>query len=150
MKEGPFYSPFLLTVMCAHAARFDHGSEIGGILVARARLLLGDIIHRPSSLPTLQALLQLSAHDFACGSTSQAWLYSGMAFRMAGDLGVYYNSTKVAALRNTSAEDLEVRKRLSWSCFCWDKIISLYLGRMPALPELPYDQHPEFRKFSNS
>lgn len=143
---GPCYSPFLLTVMCAHAARFDQG-KTSEILISRARLLLGTEIHRPSCIPTAQALLQLSARDLAYGSISQAWLYSGMAFRMVSDLGLHHSTAKIATLGNLGAEDMEIRKRLFWSCYFWDKAISLYLGRMPVLPELPFERSPVLCKF---
>ncbi|BAE62024.1 unnamed protein product [Aspergillus oryzae RIB40] len=77
------YRPaFMLVVMCAHAAHFDD-HQISELLISRARLLLGTEILNPSSIPTAQGLLQLSARELAWGSISQAWLYSGMAFRMA-------------------------------------------------------------------
>lgn len=139
---GPCYSPFLLTVMCAHAARFD-SRRMSEMLVSRARILLGVEIHRPSCIPTAQALLQLSARDLAYGSISQAWLYSGMAFRMVSDLGLHNSTAQIATLGHLSAEDLEIRRRLFWSCYFWDKAISLYLGRMPVLPELPFNRSPE-------
>lgn len=139
---GPFYSPFLLTVMCAHAARFD-STKTGELLISKARLLLGTEIHNPSSIPTAQALLQLSARDLAYGSMSQAWLYSGMAFRMVSDLGLHHSTTNITTLGPLSAEDLEIRRRLFWSCYFWDKAISLYLGRMPVLQEVPLNQPPE-------
>lgn len=69
--KGEYFSLFLLTVLCAHSARFQEG-RIGDILISRARLLLGTEIHKPSSIPTVQALLQLSARDLAYGSISQA------------------------------------------------------------------------------
>ncbi|KUJ07656.1 uncharacterized protein LY89DRAFT_631273 [Mollisia scopiformis] len=140
--DGPYFSQFLLIVLCAHAARFQNG-QIGHMLISRARLLLGTEIHRPSSIPTVQALLQLSARDLAFGSISQAWLYSGMAFRMVSDLGLHQSTAKMVELGHLSSEDLEIRRRLFWSCYFWDKAISLYLGRMPALTELPSDPAPE-------
>ncbi|KFY89941.1 hypothetical protein V500_05394 [Pseudogymnoascus sp. VKM F-4518 (FW-2643)] len=139
---GQYFSEFLLVVLCAHAARFQEGNT-GDLLISRARLLLGTEIHRPSSIPTVQALLQLSARDLAYGSISQAWLYSGMAFRMVSDLGLHHNSGKILDLVYLTAEDLEIRRRLFWSCYFWDKAISLYLGRMPTLTELPFDNVPE-------
>ncbi|KAH7381367.1 fungal-specific transcription factor domain-containing protein [Phaeosphaeria sp. MPI-PUGE-AT-0046c] len=142
MTGGPYYSPFLLTVLCAHAARFGQ-VEMRDLLTSRARLLLGNEIHKPSSITTVQALLQLSARDLAYGSISQAWLYSGLAFRMVSDLGLHHNNAKLQALGHLTVEDLEIRRRLFWSCYFWDKAISLYLGRMPALPDLPLDHTPE-------
>lgn len=56
-----------------------------------------------------------------------------MAFRIAIDLGIHLPSDRLQSYVNTlTAEDIEVRKRLFWSCYTWDKAISLYLGRMPA------------------
>jgi hypothetical protein len=117
---GPYFSQFLLTVLCAHAARFHHG-QIADILLSRVRLLLGAEIHRPSSIPTVQALLQLSAREMAHGSISQAWLYSGMAFRMVSDLGLHHSSGKILSLGQLTPEDMETRRRLFWSCYFWDK-----------------------------
>ena len=56
-----------------------------------------------------------------------------MAFRMAIDMGIHLPSDKLQAyVKTLTAEDIEIRKRLFWSCYTWDKAISLYLGRMPA------------------
>jgi len=123
--DGPYFSQFLLVVLCAHAARFEparfEDKKLGDMFNARARLLLGTEIHRPSSIPTIQALLQLSARDLAYGSISQAWLYSGMAFRMVSDLGLHHIRGRVSDLGQLSSEDLEIRTRLFWSCYLWDK-----------------------------
>lgn len=55
-----------------------------------------------------------------------------MAFRLAIDLGVHLPTEKFQNhVKALSAEDIEIRRRLFWSCYTWDKAISLYLGRMP-------------------
>ncbi|KLU83191.1 hypothetical protein MAPG_02256 [Magnaporthiopsis poae ATCC 64411] len=128
---GRYYSEFLLTVMTGHAAKY-HDDNCGDLLLARARRLLGTAIQQPSSIPTVQALLQLSARDLAHGSISQAWVYSGIAFRMASDLGLQHSGTDVKGL---APVDLEIRRRLFWGCFFWDKATSLYAGRLPAVTE---------------
>ncbi|KAL5461000.1 hypothetical protein PMIN07_005508 [Paraphaeosphaeria minitans] len=132
--SGRYYSEFLLTVMCAHAAKYVEGNY-ANILLSRVRHLLGTAIQQPSSIPTVQALLQLSARELAHGSMSQAWNYSGIAFRMASDLGLEYIGPNV---RGLGPVDLEIRKRLFWSCYFWDKATSLYAGRLPAITELPH------------
>jgi hypothetical protein len=114
---GRHYSEFLLTVICAHAAKYDN-NDSADILGTRARALLGAAIQEPSSIPTVQALLQLSASQLAQGSISQAWVYGGIAFRMAIDLGLQHVAKQINSL---SPVDLEVRRRLYWSCFFWDK-----------------------------
>ncbi|VUC20450.1 unnamed protein product [Clonostachys rosea] len=133
---GRYYSEFLLTVICSHAAKYQDG-EYADMLLARARRLLGNAIQEPSSIPTVQALLQLSARDLAQGSISRAWVYSGIAFRMASDLGLQHSGPD---LRGMGAIDLEVRRRLFWSCYFWDKATSLYAGRLPAVTEV---LHPD-------
>jgi hypothetical protein len=143
---GPSYSPFLLTVLCAHTARFD-SRELSELLIARARSLLGAEIQRPSSISTAQALLQLSARDLAYGLISQAWLYSGMAFRMVSDLGLHHSTGSIETLGSQNAEDFEIRRRLFWSCYFWDKAISLYLGREPVLTDLPLNHSLELREW---
>jgi hypothetical protein len=120
---GRHYSDFLLTVICAHAGKYEKFSS-ADTLLTRARALLGTAIQQRSSIPTVQALLQLSALDLAQGSISQAWVYSGIAFRMATDLGLQHVSKKINGL---SPVDLEVRRRLYWSCYFWDKYDFQYI-----------------------
>ncbi|CAL5869493.1 uncharacterized protein PFLUO_LOCUS3723 [Penicillium psychrofluorescens] len=55
-----------------------------------------------------------------------------MAFRMAIDLGLHISPDKLCHhTESLYPEDIEIRKRLFWSLYSWDKHISLYLGRMP-------------------
>jgi hypothetical protein len=129
---GKYFSQLLLSVMCCHSTRFTK-KELAAQLLMRVHLLLGEQIQDNISIPTVQALLQLSARQVGQGAVSQGWLYSGIAFRMAIDLGLFNKTDPTTC----SAEDREIRKRLAWSCFCWDKAMSLYLGRMPALREPP-------------
>ncbi|UNI19481.1 hypothetical protein JDV02_005663 [Purpureocillium takamizusanense] len=130
---GRYYSEFLLMVMCGHAAKYQDSNNGSEFLLARARRLLGAAIQQPSSIPTVQALLQLSARDLAHGSISQAWVYGGIAFRMASDLGLQHSG---AGVKGLSRLDLEIRRRLFWGCFFWDKATSLYAGRLPAVTEV--------------
>ena len=117
---GPYYSDFLLLVLCAHASRYQDIHQ-ADLLHARVKLLLGEAIQKPSAVPTTQALLQLSARELAQGTISQAWLYSGMAFRMAQDLGLQHYGHDIAELKKLTPVDVEIRKRLFWSCYFWDK-----------------------------
>lgn len=127
-----YSSPLLISVVCLQATRFtDHALKEE--LHSHVRLHLSQEIFREPSIPTVQALLQLSARDLGNGSLPQAWLYSGMAFRMAMDMGIF---TRPRNPRDDPT-DVAVRGHLAWSCFAWDKAVSLYLGRTPSLPEPP-------------
>ena len=131
---GRFFSELLLSVICLHATRFtDH--SLSKELLGRVRLLLGHEIHRAPSVPTVQALLQLSAREMGKGLVSRAWLYSGMGFRMGVDLGLF---TKSRARDMALDPELErVRQQIAWSSYVWDRILSLYLGRLPTIPSPP-------------
>ena len=141
-----YCSDTLLKVMNAHSCRFvrDPAStwdplgrnetfhQFADRLMSEAQVALAMETINPPSIPTIQALLQQSARDMAYGRSSQAWLYSGMAFRMAIDLGIHVSTERLQRYaRWLSPEDIELRKRLFWSLYAWDKQISLYLGRMP-------------------
>lgn len=141
-----YCSDTLLKVVYAHSCRFVRDPEstwdplgrsetferFADRLMSEAQVALAMETINPPSIPTIQALLQQSARDMAYGRSSQAWLYSGMAFRMAIDLGIHVSTERLQRYaRWLSPEDIEVRKRLFWSLYAWDKHISLYLGRMP-------------------
>lgn len=134
---GEYCSPLLLSVICLHSTRFtDH--HLSEELLARCNLLLGQEIHMGGSITTAQALLQLSAREVGRGNLSQAWLYCGMASRISIELGLYSQSWAISK----DAEHAEIRRnqvsyQLAWSCYLWDKVISLYFGRSPSLPEPP-------------
>lgn len=139
-----YSSPLLCSVILLQATRFtDH--LLREELLSHVRLLLGQEIHRSPSVPLVQALLQLSAREIGNGALHQAWLYSGMAFRLAVDMGIMVKPGS----SQTDSTDNAVRGQLAWSCYLWDKAISLYLGRRPSLPECPsfqpvlLDQHIE-------
>ncbi|EXJ87954.1 hypothetical protein A1O1_04881 [Capronia coronata CBS 617.96] len=167
-RESRYFSETLLKVIHAHSARFlnhdvyqdqyrsvlSQHSPPGAALTAgefmqrisdEARFGLAMDVLKDSSIPTIQALLQQSAREVVFGRSSQAWTFSGAAFRMAFDLGIHLPSDKVQSfVKGLTAEDVEVRKRLFWSCYTWDKILSLYLGRMPGFTLNTEEVPPNF------
>lgn len=117
---GRYYSELLLVALCVHSAKYLDEQYVA-LLETRLHTLLGNAILKPSTIPTVQALLQLSAREVAKGTLSQAWLYSGMAFRIADDLVLQPSALDVSSIAGVGEMDLEVRKRLAWSCYFWDK-----------------------------
>lgn len=148
--DPPYYSETLLKVMTSHCARFlNHdiyqqhfntrytSVEFMQQTTQEARVSLAMETLNSSSVSTIQALLQQSAREIVFGRASQGWMYGGMAFRMAFDMGIHLPSDKLQNfVKSLSNEDIEIRKRLFWSCYTWDKVLSLYLGRMPAFTPL--------------
>ena len=137
---GQYSSPLLLSVLCLHSTRFTdrHLSEE---LLARSNLLLGQEIHKGGSVTLAQALLQLSAREIGEGNVSQSWLYSGMASRICIDLGLYSRDWTIPADADSGVvRRNQISYQLAWSCYLWDKAISLYFGRSPSLPEPPMSE----------
>ncbi|KAF5855977.1 hypothetical protein ETB97_008134 [Aspergillus alliaceus] len=142
--NGPYYSDALLNAILSHSVRwckseprighilesFDGGAQFSNRAISGLydSLKVGQL-----GIPTIQTLLLLSAQECGRGNRSQAWLYSGMAFRMLEDLGISIDSRKYSDTAHLSDEDIEIRNRLFWSCYFWDKLVSLYFGRSPTM-----------------
>lgn len=84
---------------------------------------------RPS---TCQALLLLGYREIGIGAMAQAWVYIGMAVRMAQDLGMHRSADgwfRVGLGGKLFAEwELQERKRIWYSCVIMDKYVSTYIG----------------------
>lgn len=142
---GPYYSHTLMNALLSHSTRWAKSDPItyqtlqeaydGGALFGRhARTMLFDELESGKcTIPTVQALLLLSAQECSSGNNVQAWVYTGIAFRLIDHLGICVDGQRYAGSVHLSDEDVEIRNRLFWSCYFWDKMISLYLGRSPAL-----------------
>lgn len=132
---GPWYSPFLLNALYAHASRHLSTIEAGGDYAFKARVYLAGELDKPSSIPTIQGLLILGGRDCALGRISQGFILAGIAFRMISDLGI--DREDESALASYSHEERTVHRRVVWSAYTWDKLISLVLGRAPTFPKPP-------------
>ncbi|KAI8967267.1 fungal-specific transcription factor domain-containing protein [Mycotypha africana] len=143
--KGPLITPLLLNSMYAHAAHHIHQNSHhhhhhhhsrdavpdGDLFYHRARRLVDDFLDTPR-ISTVIALLYMALYDCdhipASGSrirSSRAWLYSGMAIRMCFELGLHtanYSS-------QMSQCDIELRKRVLWTCFVMDKLESCTMER---------------------
>ncbi|KAM0217778.1 hypothetical protein ACHAPA_001352 [Fusarium lateritium] len=142
---GPYYSHTLLNAMLSHSIRWgksdpstkqllDQSYDGGAVFAKHARSMLFDELSKGvCTIPTVQTLLLLSAGECGHGNTAQAWIYSGIAFRLIDHLGICVDGQRYPGSVHLTDEEVEIRHRLYWSCYFWDKIISLYLGRSPSL-----------------
>ncbi|ORX59608.1 hypothetical protein DM01DRAFT_1381166 [Hesseltinella vesiculosa] len=140
LSRGPLISPLLLQCMYAHAAcqvvkPSGHSSDRGKLASVtandchlyykRARQLVDDFLDVPR-ISTVIALLYLASYTPHDSTTnSRAWMYGGMAVRMCLELGLHtshYSS-------QMSQFDIELRKRVLWSCYVVDKLQSASLER---------------------
>ncbi|KAK6821852.1 fungal-specific transcription factor domain-containing protein [Apiospora arundinis] len=146
-SNGPYYSHTLLSAIVSHSTRWAKRDPViqeqlapyegGALFRKQARSFIFEELNRGvCTIPMIQTLLLLSAQDCSSGNATQAWVYSGIAFRLVDHLGIFIDGQRYAADVHLSEEEVEIRHRLFWSCYFWDKIISLYLGRRPTLTQV--------------
>lgn len=100
------------------------------------RLIMENDEHERPKITTVQALALMSVREAGCGREAKGWVYSGMSFRMACDLGLNLDSGGLSGNRESSLDESEEdpRRITFWGCFLFDKCWSNYLGRLPQLP----------------
>ncbi|KAJ5266729.1 fungal-specific transcription factor domain-containing protein [Penicillium angulare] len=82
-------------------------------------------------LTVVQSLLALAFIELGAANHTKGWMLSGMACRMAQDLGLHQDPRFLAGERGTinSESDFLPQRRVYWGCYVADKIISLFFGR---------------------
>jgi len=100
------------------------------------RLIMENDEHEKPRLTTVQALALMSVREAGCGREAKGWVYSGMSFRMACDMGLNLDSGHLTSNKGVNGDEGEedVRRITFWGCYLFDKCWSNYLGRLPQLP----------------
>ncbi|CAO3644668.1 unnamed protein product [Mucor fragilis] len=137
-------APLLLNAIYAVASRISPDVRVrsdpaspdtaGDVFFERAEKLLDESYDTPS-ISTVQALVLLASHQHGAMKSARAWLYSGMAFRMAQDLGLHRNCDHW----NIPPEECERRKRVFWCCYVVDRLASAMYGRASTFEERDCD-----------
>lgn len=81
------------------------------------RLILENDEHEHPRLATVQALALMSVREAGCGREAKGWVYSGMSFRMACDLGLNVDSGS----SSRDEQEMDARRVTVWGCFLFDK-----------------------------
>ena len=81
------------------------------------RLILANDEHEKPQLATVQALALMSVREAGCGREARGWVYSGMSFRMAYDLGLNVESES----KEMDETEVDARRITIWGCFLFDK-----------------------------
>jgi hypothetical protein len=115
----------------ARAVRDDSATAGDHFFKEAKRLIMEQDLHEVPALATVQALALMSVREAGCGREAKGWVYSGMSFRMACDLGLNLGMHSRDAIDETEED---ARRITFWGCFLFDKCWSNYLGRMPQLP----------------
>lgn len=124
-SKGILITPLLLNAIYAHAARFVSLPDCPKpeIFYHRAKRLVDDFLDVPR-VSTAIALYLLSLYEpspsiYRPGAQHcRQWQYSGMACRMALELGLHDDSHIHPSL---SATEIELRRRVFWCCYELDK-----------------------------
>ncbi|KAJ5152348.1 Transcription factor [Penicillium capsulatum] len=96
------------------------------------RLVLENDEHENAKLCTVQAFALMSVREAGCGREGKGWVYSGLSFRMAFDLGLNVDATNIGP-HKLNDEEIDARRITFWGCYLIDKCWSNYLGRQPQL-----------------
>ncbi|EKG19267.1 Transcription factor fungi [Macrophomina phaseolina MS6] len=136
-KDVGYYSEVLTNAMCAAGAAFDaryHPNfvtwpkSLADYFADRAKALLELEMDSPC-LATVQALVILGGHEMACKRDARGWLYSGMAMRLAFDLGLHLDMKEYVKKGKISATEADIRKTTFWGTYLVDHLSGFYYGR---------------------
>ncbi|KAK5215853.1 hypothetical protein LTR96_011321 [Exophiala xenobiotica] len=137
-KRSKFYSPLLLCAILAHAAPLSRRVELrsnpdepgtsGDQFFKRARRLLEYEMENPG-ITTVQALALMGSREAGCGRNGLGWLYSGMSFRMALDLGLHMSCDELVKTGQITQNEADSRLMSFWGCYAYDKSWSAYVGK---------------------
>ncbi|KAJ4301537.1 hypothetical protein N0V90_003630 [Kalmusia sp. IMI 367209] len=141
-RKTEYCTPLLVNAMLALGCHFtswpaaravrDDSATAGDHFFREAkRLILENDLHEVPALTTVQALALMSVREAGCGREAKGWVYSGMSFRMACDLGLNLGMSSKGGIEETEED---ARRITFWGCFLFDKCWSNYLGRLPQLP----------------
>lgn len=126
--KGLLITPLLLNIIYAHAARFVTipNCPKTEVFYHRAKRLVDDFMDVPR-VSTIVALCLLSLYEpsptiYRPGAHHcRQWQYSGMACRMAIELGLYDDTHIHSSL---APIEIELRRRVFWGCYDLDKFHS--------------------------
>lgn len=160
-RKTEYCTPLLVNAMLALGCHFtsrpgaravrDDSATAGDHFFKEAkRLILEEDLHEVPALTTVQALALMSVREAGCGREAKGWVYSGMSFRMACDLGLNLDSGGMHFSKDIDESEEDARRITFWGCFLFDKYVGLplegipfltisrcwsnYLGRLPQLP----------------
>ncbi|KAG5790641.1 hypothetical protein H9Q69_010314 [Fusarium xylarioides] len=126
--------PLLVWAMLAITVRFSQAAppgyatqvEASNTFAAHARSLVLSLVDQPT-VHRAQVLLMLTGHSWGAGEGRRAWVYLGMAVRMAQVLGLFEEPPP--ATTREDFIDAEERRRTAWACFLMDSLLSGGKGR---------------------
>ncbi|KAJ6092302.1 hypothetical protein N7467_004271 [Penicillium canescens] len=150
------YSEVLNNAICAVGATLTsrYCPELPECLVdffaTRSKALLEVEMDSPT-LSTVQSLGILSGVEALLTRDARGWLYSGMAMRLATDLGLHIDAAPFAERGLIDHDEARLRSSTFWGTYIHERMWSLYVGRPESIDHLditvqlnfPGDCHPD-------
>jgi Fungal specific transcription factor domain len=111
---------------CAIGAAFsdrvvrDLPRPLAEFFALRAKALL-DIEMDSPTVVTVQALVLMSTHEAAFARDARGWLYSGMAMRLAVDLGLHLDVGRYILAGLLNQKEAHLRQTAFWGTYIVDR-----------------------------
>ncbi|ORY05611.1 hypothetical protein K493DRAFT_404256 [Basidiobolus meristosporus CBS 931.73] len=124
----------LLQSMCAISCRYmsnDSSDKSGESFRDEVQSKLLEYCDEPS-IELIQALLIMCFYEISRANFNKSSLYIGMATRIAQGMGIHKideQQRDISQLRVEKWIQLETKRRVWWSCFLFDRVVSLESGR---------------------
>ncbi|KAF2105284.1 fungal-specific transcription factor domain-containing protein [Lophiotrema nucula] len=140
LGSSKLYSEVLVNAMCAVGASLTsrHCVELPEPLeeffASRAKALL-DVEMDSPTLSTVQSLVILSGVESLLTRDARGSLNSGMAMRLATDLGLHLDTQSYVVAGLLDSEEAIIRRVVFWGTFIHERMWSLYMGRPVSLDE---------------
>lgn len=128
------------SVPAAYAVPDDSRTKGDHFFAEAKRLIIDNDEYEKPRLTTVQALALMSVREAGCGREAKGWVYSGMSFRMAQDIGLNLDIGGIPTGKDPlNEQEIDARRITFWGCFLFDKCWSNYLGRLPQIPRNTYN-----------
>ncbi|KAI1955855.1 hypothetical protein LOZ59_004425 [Ophidiomyces ophidiicola] len=114
---------FLAVLACGSLHSLDAALVAKGKEYIQASLNLTDLWQDGFSVDQARAGMLISIFLYENNLKSASWVWLGCAVRIAQDLGLHVESGAWTPL------DAEMRRRIWWSLYAWERVVVLELGR---------------------
>ncbi|KAL8830061.1 MAG: hypothetical protein Q9191_001654, partial [Dirinaria sp. TL-2023a] len=137
----------ILAIGCQYCAVADRDrlppsfepQKLGGDLYSRAQDYILANAFSENNVEMVQALLLMILFLQMTMRIDKIYLLVGHASRMAQNLGLHISRPESESI---SPQQHELRRRLWWGCFCFDRISSMLCGRPMGIP---YDAFSDYQ-----
>ncbi|WVW84315.1 hypothetical protein I302_106349 [Kwoniella bestiolae CBS 10118] len=133
---------FFILMILAISAQLTRERPLAGLLRAEDYYTLAspylNVIVTLHNLANIQGLLLLAVYSLRDSKGPSVWYLTGVTLRLCIGMGLHRNAAGWA-LRTLSKYDIEMRKRVFWSCYILDRMMCLLLGRPPGISDNDVD-----------